>query len=53
MNSNTREDLKEFIRAVQALVQRGSVDLGYVWTSELIEVGDQLIQQLDKDETII
>jgi len=53
MNSNTRTDLQEFIRAMKSMAMACYTLIGEEQARNVIEAGDQLIQQLDKDETII
>jgi len=49
MNSNTREDLKDFIRNVIEFIRDGEFSVNNL---DLIDSGNRLIEQLDKDETI-
>lgn len=53
VNSNTREDLKEFAAAVQTLAAGCVHMIGMETAGEIINKCEKLIKQLDKDETII
>jgi|GEM_PF-4683248 hypothetical protein len=54
MNSNTKEELKDFIRSI---IELGTCTTSWGWTDEkrgdLIDSGNRLLEQLDKDETIL
>ena len=53
MNANTKEDLKDFIAAVEDLAYAVSSVAGTHSTGKLLEAGQKLRLQLDHDETIL